>query len=30
MFSALLQKLGIADEVNKKAVLGKAATTWRF
>ena len=23
MFSALLQKLGIADEVNKKAVLGK-------
>jgi len=23
MFSALLQKLGIADEINKKAVLGK-------
>jgi molybdate transport system substrate-binding protein len=23
MFSALLQKLGIADEINKKAILGK-------
>ena len=23
MFAAMLQKLGIADEVNKKAVLGK-------
>ena len=29
MFAALLEKLGIAEAVNKKAVLGSAAPRWR-